>query len=246
MHCTLAWGEDAPGKSKAAARAGKVRKLLAEVRRDAGRVRDCDVQLELVEEAVGSGAGDGLQVEGLQGEGDGLQGEGTKLRAWLKRKRASAAGTLLKDLHGHALQLAPRMEALIRALEPAAQESVSRERLLTVTRQWHAGRTRGLAGKRGEQALHDRRKAAKVARYLLEAAGPGGGLRKAAAMFEAVQESGGAWHDNLVLRRLAGKRLGKKSLLAVLFGEREEAALIVFRQHLEGMPHAVEASQEMA
>ena len=224
--------DDPEGGGKVAAKARKVRGLLAKVRKDAGHVRDFDVQLEMVAEALHA-ATDLTR--------DGLQAEAEKLSTWLTRKRENATAALLKDLSGHAAKLAPKTEALVKLLKPAAHEGVTRAHLLEVAHRWHAERTRGLVGKRGEQALHDRRKAAKVARYLLETAGPGGGLRKAAAAYEAVQESGGVWHDNLVLRQLAARRLGKKALLAAMFGEREEAALVLFQQHLQGMQQAAGA-----
>jgi CHAD domain-containing protein len=96
------------------------RKLLKEVRRACGRARDCDVELDLLDELVA-----GL----VAGESDELRAQVETLRLTLIAKRERRANELTKDLQGHARKLPARLEALLKALKPAEDERLEPARL---------------------------------------------------------------------------------------------------------------------
>ena len=208
-----------PGESMLAGlgkRSKKVGKLLAGVRKAAGKVRDLDVQRALVKDAVKDGAS------------GRVRGDARDLRRALKQQRADEADALLKELEGHALKLGPKLEKLLNKLEPAMGLNVSRARLLKLIEQWYG--EHGDIKDGAENSLHDVRKAAKLARYMAEAGGAGA----VAVEYEQLQETGGTWHDALTLSRVAGDQLGKKAGLVKVFRGHEETALQQFREHLEG------------
>jgi CHAD domain-containing protein len=202
------------------------RKLLKEVRRACGRARDCDVELDLLDELVA-----GL----VAGESDELRAQVETLRLTLIAKRERRANELTKDLQGHARKLPARLEALLKALKPAEDERLEPARLEELTRQWYADNADPEANvgseDSGEEALHEVRKRAKLARFLLESGG--GRMSKQAREFESVQDCGGIWHDLLTLTANAVKRLGKKAELTQLLEARESIALAVFRAKLK-------------
>ena len=194
--------------------ARKVGKLLKALRSAAGKVRDLDVQRALVKAAVTEG---GSRRETK---------EAGHLRSMLKRQRDREAEALLSELQTHALKLGPRLEALLAALEPAATIQLTPRRLAALARDWYTARA--TSADSTEDGLHTRRKAAKLARYMLENAHPA-----LAGQFEELQELGGDWHDALQLQRLIGERLGKKAALREVFRKRKDETLREFRQRLE-------------
>ncbi len=193
------------------ASAKKVRKLLAEVRRAAGRVRDMDVQRELIRGSIEEDAKKRMRKDAKS------------LRRALKEERAGAAEELLADLKGHARKLGPRLERMLEALEPAFDVTVSPAVVTKQVREWYAARTVNEDG--SEARLHGVRKAAKLARYMVASAGDA----KLSGEFENVQNLGGGWHDSLTLRRTAHDHLGKDSALVKVFAEQEGAMLAEFR-----------------
>lgn len=194
---------------------GKVRKLLGEVRQAAGKVRDLDVQSEMVKKAVVGG-----KVRELHEEAD-------ELVKYLEGRRDKAAAALVEELKGHALKLGPKLEKLMELLKPAEGLLVADARLAELTRGWYEA---GLEDEASDELLHAIRKRAKLARYIAE--GGGEVAARLAATFEELQASGGGWHDALTLRMLAKKRLGKKSALVGMFREREGQALAIYRLRL--------------
>lgn len=207
-------GEDAAVRSTLR-QSAKVRKLLGEVRQAAGRVRDLDVQIAIVKKA---GAGE---------KASELQDETAELVKYLKGRREKAADALVKELEGRALKLGPKLEELMKALEPAEGLRVADGRLVELTRGWYAA---GVEGKDSDERLHGIRKRAKLARYIAE--GGGEAAAALAATFEELQASGGKWHDALTLRMLAKKRLGKKAALVKMLLEREGQALTAYKLRL--------------
>lgn len=210
-------GDDAAVRT-AVRQSVKVRKLLGEVRQAAGKVRDLDVQMEMVKKA------------GVGKKSPELRQETAELVKYLEGRREKAAKELGKDLAGHALKLGPKLEELMQALEPAEGLRVADGRLVELTRGWYETGVKAAGKEDSDELLHGIRKRAKLARYIAE----GGGVEATAlaAQFEEVQEWGGRWHDAMTLRMLAKKRLGKKSELVGLFGEREGQALAAYKQTL--------------
>jgi CHAD domain-containing protein len=93
-------------------------------------------------------------------------------------------------------------------------------------REWFAARTADDDG--SQTKLHGVRKAAKLARYMVE----GGDDAALAAEYENIQNIGGGWHDSLTLRRTAHDHLGKHSELVRIFAGQEDAMLAEFRMTL--------------
>ena len=84
-----------------------------------------------------------------------------------------------------------------------------------------------------EQQLHATRKLAKRARYQSEAASVSLLAQTAAERFEALQKSGGAWHDWLGIARSARKELGKRHPATLAFAKECDQNLLAFRKLIE-------------
>ena len=211
-----------------------LRKQLAKLRKEAGKVRDLDVQRELFSEAAHSK------------KNKGAHAEAKKLRHDLKAERDKEADALLKLIQQHSLKLSPRLEKMIESLAAAEAFSLSPTQWAELTRAWFATHIAGadISGVDTE-GLHTIRKMAKVARYIAESCDGSktSATGRLAARFETLQEAGGTWHDLLTVRELAGKRLGKSADLRAQFACREKKALAVFRHKLSSET-ASELSQE--
>jgi len=203
-----------PSLAGVSERAAKVRKLLGAVRKAAGKVRDLDVQRDLVRDALDADSTKPMIADAKH------------LRRKLKDERLKEAAELLKELEGHARKLGPKLEKLLRRMEPATGLGVSASKLEKLVRGWYEKRT--AAAGDSYDALHGIRKAAKLARYMVES----GDVGKTAQEFENVQQMGGAWHDSLTLRVVAHDELGKRSKLVAVFARHEEATLKDFRATL--------------
>jgi CHAD domain-containing protein len=203
--------------------ATKLRKNLAKLRKEAGKVRDLDVQRDLISDAMDSS------------EGKEAKAEAKKLRSSLKTERDAEAKVLLDLIERHSLKLSPRLEEMLDALAEADSFTLSPTQLAELTRAWFATQiaTADTSGNDPE-GLHTIRKMAKVARYIAESCdgSKSSATGRLAARFETLQEAGGAWHDLLTARELAGKRLGKSADLKAHFALREEKALAAYRKKL--------------
>lgn len=196
----------------------KVRKLLGAVRKAAGKVRDLDVQEEMVRRAVAKDAAGGLKDEAVE------------LGEHLKSRRTRAVKVLLTTLKGHVRRLAPRLEEMMQLLEPAADLTVADASLVELTKSWYEAGVKAAGEGDTAERLHRIRKRAKLARYIAE--GDGDSAAAVAAKLEDLQQSGGRWHDAMTLRSLAKRRLGKKAALVELFHEREKHALAEYEQKM--------------
>ena len=206
---------ETPALQGTAKAAGKVGKLLRAVRRAAGKVRDLDVQRDLIREALGQSAPKHSRHEAKY------------LRSALMTQRAEQAEALLGELKGHAAKLSPRLEKLLRHLEPASDLALASKRLERLVADWYSARTASATGSEGD--LHGIRKAAKLARYMTESGAPG----RVAKQYEQTQELGGTWHDALTLRQTARNHLGKHATLTRSFRSKEEAALVDYRARID-------------
>lgn len=199
-------------------RTAKVRRLLRKVRKAAGRVRDLDMQTEM------------LNTTSAGAKRKGLLKEGEKLGSFLKERRRREAEALVKELEGHAAKLGSKLDATLKRLEPVAMLTLTDEHLVEIARGWYEAAMPGGTGVETQDRLHLMRKRAKLARYIAE----GGGRKslKLAEEFQRLQESGGRWHDSLTVAATAKKRLGKEAVLVSVFRSQEEDALAAFRSRL--------------
>jgi CHAD domain-containing protein len=184
----------------------QARKLLDEVRRAAGRVRDMDVQREFAKEFTGSDATEEVCRDVAM------------LREHLKTQRDAAARDLLDVLHKSGGKLNARLGAVLVDRKQVEDVGLSAIDLEVLTRGWYAAQVS--AARRvpdQDRTLHRIRLAAKLARYMAE----DGLAVRVVEEFRALQEAGGRWHDCLGLRDVARRRLGKRSRLGRLLKERE-------------------------
>jgi CHAD domain-containing protein len=136
--------------------------LLKKLRRAAGRVRDLDVQRDLVDNEGTAKNGNSRPASELRKEANGLG-------RTLKRKRDEEATHLQQLLKKHRADYPHVFEKLLDALAPAASLTLTEARLTTLIREWFTQRTPRSAPQNTAQ-FHDIRKRAKLARYLAESA----------------------------------------------------------------------------
>ena len=196
----------------------KIVRLLKKVRKAAGAVRDFDVQRKLLQEIRQSSTDAKARREAKE------------LRGLLKRSREAEAKRLVEELERHSLKLGPLLEGLLENAAQAEPARLSSAQLAEQTRQWFRRQVADSPRSPTAGQLHEIRKAAKLARYMAEA--EGGEAERVAAHFEQIQQSGGDWHDALLLRRLARNHFGKRSPLAVDYKQREQAALAEYRREV--------------
>jgi CHAD domain-containing protein len=204
----LALLPDLPGHAKPAK---KAHKLLRKIRRAAGRVRDLDVQSDLVESK---------------------SKEADRLRSLFKRQRKRAAEELAAAIDKHQGRLTRALEDLLQALSPVESLAVPTACLAQLILDWYARHAPATA-RQNHRQLHDTRKAAKLARYLAESAPS---TRTLARTFESLQQSGGNWHDWLTLSNIAQHELGASSPLAEHFSRRCQRSLATYQSHLKSLP----------
>lgn len=243
-----------PGLPPYRKEAARLLRELSRLRRAAGKVRDYDVHEGLLEEFRHSAASASAEQAALREPAETL---------WTEQaaERERLAAKLVKLLEKRTPDIAAALEAVLKALKPAAMLNVPATTLLELaevdfgklrdklTRGRRRGKGRGAggaskaakagraAGKAGAAAgtsssstqndeaaqrahetarhwdddeLHQLRKAAKAVRYMAESAKGSARAKALAAKYEALQESGGVWHDWLQLagesRTIVGRR----------------------------------------
>jgi len=203
--------------------ARKAAKLLKRLRRAAGKVRDIDVHLDLIQSLT--------PEKGVPA----LERDSAELRAVLEDHRDDAADKLLRKIRRLQADVGAQLESLIEALESVEGLAVSPAQLTAMARDWFADNMpREPAGNPDDpDYLHAVRKNAKLARYIAENAPKSAKTpRRLSASFELVQEAGGHWHDWLVLAGIAEERVGTSSPLTKAFAHRCQIALTVYRRRL--------------
>jgi len=185
--------------------AARFRRALKSIRREAGQVRDLDVLQQILQ---------GLRLP--------QQNHRQKLLKALDKSRQKRADELKKDLEQHIPKVAKAIEKLFPPLKPAEELSLPVRQLLPLADTWYERHTRGMKPVR-EDDLHTIRKMAKVARYIAETGLPAKQATTVAARYNRLQQSGGHWHDALLLARMAKKELGKKDPVTKLTSERAKS-----------------------
>jgi CHAD domain-containing protein len=184
--------------------AKKLQSRLDKLRRVAGYVRDCDVQEKLLED------GDHLMSSAVEAP-VGLDKAQEKLRKKVDKARQSGEKDLLAAIEKQLPKLARDTEAVLKCLKSAEDHQVPVTGLLSSIK---LQMTRLLRShERGEDHLHDIRKAAKRARYQCESM-PGPQSAAMAKRLEALQDAGGSWHDLLDLANVCHQHFGPEHPLS--------------------------------
>jgi CHAD domain-containing protein len=204
--------------------AQRARRLLKKLRRAAGRVRDLDVQDDLIAENTPPKSRD----------------EAAKLREKLKQQRTEAADQLKASLQKNHTRLTITLEALLNTLETDEPPALTSTELLRLTTDWFTAKAPVPTDDPDD--LHTIRKTAKIARYLAEnAPKQARAPRKLAAEFELLQQIGGDWHDWLILSEIARDQMGESSPLTAAFTRRCLRSLSSYRKRLKtALPKAAE------
>ena len=201
----------------------KALRLLKQLRRAAGQVRDVDVQRDLIAE----------EASPKRHPDKKLLTEARDLRRTLKRKRDAEADALLKLLKKRETKFGDVFRDLLDSLQPAESLALTEPQLITVVNDWYTQQRGHQPGdtppERDTDRLHSIRKDAKLARYLAESAPESATTaRQIAAQFEALQEAGGQWHDFLLLCEVSRDHLGKSAQLPQRFNARAQKLLHAF------------------
>jgi len=206
--------------------ARKSQRILKKLRRAAGNVRDIDVQINLIQEALPA-----RPTQPLKNDAD-------KLRKSLEEDRDAFARKLLRVLRHQQSSLALALESLLDKLKPVEGLSLSSTQLATLAQNWFKDSIPPAPKRKADTAdhLHTIRKMAKLARYIAENAPKTAKTpRRLAESFEGLQQSGGHWHDWLVLADIAEDHLGSSSALTKTFAHRSKVSLAAYRRHLREM-----------
>jgi CHAD domain-containing protein len=201
--------------------------LLKRLRHAAARVRDIDVQLDLLRKEAIPASGD---------TGAHHRKELLRLRLALKRKRDEHAGSLHRLLRKRQTDVQLAFDDLLDTLAPAESTSLAETDLITLVRNWYNNGNQPhspASAHDGATELHNIRKRAKLARYLAESAPPSAAkAHRLAARFERLQQAGGAWHDWLLLAELAARKLGDSAQLPPRFAAQAERSLHTYKRQL--------------
>ncbi len=203
--------------------ADKLQRRLGKLRRVAGKVRDRDVQEKLLKEQ-------GNDMSAAPEAPSALDKAQNKLRKRIAKARQRSERKLLKAVERQLPKLARDTEAVLACLKPAAEEQLPVSQLLgSIESQVE----RMLQSReRGEDHLHDLRKAAKRARYQCESL-PGPEAAGLAKRLEQLQDAGGSWHDLLDLATVCHEEFGPEHPLSRVLEHRRDEHLDDFLADLE-------------
>lgn len=230
--------EQQPGLPEHKDEADRLRRALKRLRRAAGDVRDLDVQDKQLETLAAEPELESKLLEAEEDQPEPAVVHGAhRLRHHLERKRDEAAKELQKLLAKQQTKATGAAEDLLACLKDAEETALSAADLVAQVEALFS-RNRLLADAEpealSEDELHSVRKAAKASRYLAETLPGSAGAVAAAERFEALQQSGGEWHDALDLLRAAKRFLGKSHALTVQLAERRDRNLALYREALRG------------
>jgi len=235
------------GSEAAAALQGSARrwlKLLKNIRRAAGAVRDLDVHRKLLEKqwlpkkngrSDGGAEGSAGLTEAASGLGDAVDGAGAPaplpkpveeqakdLDTWLKHVRQHHAQPLIKSAGKWSARLEGELASFEEAVSRVRRRRAMRSAAVVALEEF--ARLSHQMQQLNEGNLHDFRKGAKKARYMAES---GGDDREAGLVGKALkklQDEIGSWHDWLVLADEAHSALGADGaeLTALIEAQRDQ------------------------
>jgi CHAD domain-containing protein len=195
---------------------GKIARTLKTLRRKAGKVRDIDVHLGLLEPPLTPPVSARRQTGQATSRSPHAAEPAAqrKLRKILKAQRRRPLASLRKAVAASAPLLAERLPGLVsRQRQPASSAAQARRAVARVRAQYLEA-ARELAA--GQAALHALRIEAKKLRYALE---PHSQYPEAAALvakLKQVQDSIGQWHDWATLEQLAAQTLDSAAAAPLL------------------------------
>jgi CHAD domain-containing protein len=210
-------------------KAAKALSQLDKLRRAAGRVRDLDVQQKLID--------DHLPADTIQSRKDR-----DDLHHATAKQRKRATRKLLKLLQERQQKISRRLEALLHALEPAADLTLLPTDLLALADKDFLNSHAMLIRNPSDEHLHSIRKAAKLARYQLELAPASAQAKRAAKRYQSLQEAGGQWHDWLTLADVATHELGDDHPTAAHYTELRDQHLNGYRSQLDSFRDTAKAN----
>ncbi|MGI4755339.1 MAG: CHAD domain-containing protein [Janthinobacterium lividum] len=239
-----------------ATEAKAVQRRLRRVRRAAGAVRDLDVQADAIwYDAPAKTAANDDAIAAVRKQAKAL-------RKHLNHMRGTEAAKLIDVLHAQQQKLAAALQALEQAMKPASVPAVEPAKMAKYIERWFANEAQSLLQPGHKQAkgeaswqsrlqvldedgLHNLRKVAKLCRYMAESAPDDLHTRQLAEQFEAVQETGGNWHDWLLLVQLSKGFHGKKAELTQRYTQHSEQALAKYRQTLLSLLPSLTATADL-
>lgn len=203
--------------------AEKLKRRLDKLRRVAGKVRDCDVQDKLLRDE------DHALSSAVEAPAD-LNKTLEQLRKIISRERQRGEKKLLAEIDRQLPKLTRDSEEVLKRLKPAEDHKVPVTELLgTIERRME----RMLRSReRGEDHLHEIRKAAKRGRYQCESM-PGAQAAALAKRLEELQDAGGAWHDLLDLATVCHKGFGAEHPLSRVLEHLRDERLDGYLANLE-------------
>jgi CHAD domain-containing protein len=218
--------------------ADKVLRRLTILRKRAGRVRDCDVHLKLLEDHAG-------EMRSLPETTAAFAKSKDKLRKNLTKRRARKEEKLLATIERQLPRLARDTEKLLKSLKDAEEREASVSGMLRFVGQKF---DRGLQSRQsGEEHLHNLRKSAKRARYQCEGL-PGPQAAALARRLEQLQDAGGSWHDLLDLAKTCHAALGADHPMSRMLEHARDEHLDHYIRDLEDLrarkPHHRAASTQ--
>ena len=176
----------------------KIAKSLKKLRKKAGKVRDIDVHLDLLEAPL-------VSVRGRSASDSPEARAQEKLRSVLQKKRARQRSALRAVVKQFAPLLKAQLPELVQLSRPALTLQEARRRASRARRRFLRW-THSIPDQ--EQRLHQLRIRAKKERYLLEPLRNCEEAMEAAERFKQVQDAIGQWHDWATLAELAERSLG--------------------------------------
>jgi CHAD domain-containing protein len=203
--------------------AEKVLRRLKTLRRKAGSVRDCDVQDKLLKDE------DRELTSAPEAPSDIGQAR-DKLRKRIAKSRQRCGRKLLAEIDRQLPKLARDTEKLLAALKEAKHTEFPAATLLAEIERRLEPVT--VSRERGEDHLHELRKAAKRARYQCESI-PGPQAAAMARRFESLQDAGGSWHDLLDLATTCHRKFGAEHPLSRVIEHRRDEHLDSYLANLE-------------
>lgn len=217
--------------------ADKVLRRLESLRKQAGKVRDCDVHLKLLDDKDS-------EMRSLPESTAALTKSKDKLQKRLSRKRSRKEDKLLATIKQQLPKLSRDTERLLKALKPAEDRAASVAEMLRLID--HKFDRHLTSRETGEEHLHELRKASKRARYQCEGL-PGPQAAALARRLENLQDAGGSWHDLLDLTKRCHATIGPDHPMSRILEHMRDEHLDHYLANLDDLrqkrPHRGAAAQ---
>lgn len=203
--------------------AEKLHRRLDKLRGVAGEVRDCDVQDKLLKDE------DHALSSAVEAPSDIARTQ-DRLRKRISKVRQREEKKLLAVIDRHLPKLARDTEQVLKDLKDAEDLEVPVTQLLRSISSTMERMLRSPT--RGEEHLHEVRKAAKRARYQCESM-PGPQAAAMSRRLEELQDAGGAWHDLLDLATVCHNEFGAEHPLSRVLEHLRDEHLDKYLSNLE-------------